>query len=48
MPFDLRWFNIFFTTFGTAFVGIIFGSLAGLQEECDEDTMPGRDESCPK
>jgi hypothetical protein len=34
MPFHLRWFNIFFTTFGTAFVGIIFGSLAGLQEEC--------------
>jgi hypothetical protein len=36
MPLQLRWFNIFLTTFGTAFVGIIFGSLAGLQEECND------------
>jgi len=35
MPFHLRWFNIFFTTFGTAFVGSVFGSLAGLQSEVD-------------
>ena len=35
MPFHLRWFNIFFTTFGTAFVGSVFGSLAGLQGEID-------------
>lgn len=33
MPFQLRWFNIFFTTFGTAFVGGVFGSLAGLKSE---------------
>lgn len=36
MPFHLRWFNIFFTTFGTAFVGTVFGSLAGLQDEIND------------
>ncbi len=30
MPFDMRWFQIFFTTFGTAFVGAVFGALADL------------------
>lgn len=33
MPFDMRWFQIFFTTFGTAFVGAVFGAAAGLQDE---------------
>lgn len=33
MPFDMRWFQIFFTTFGTAFVGAVFGAFAGLKEE---------------
>lgn len=33
MPFDMRWFNIFFTTFGTAFVGAVFGAAAGLKDE---------------
>lgn len=36
MPFDLRWFDIFFTTIGTAFVGTVLGSFAGLREEIDE------------
>jgi len=36
MPFHLRWFNIFFTTFGTAFVGTVFGSLAGLADEIND------------
>lgn len=33
MPFELRWFQIFFTTFGTAFVGAVFGAFAGLKDE---------------
>jgi hypothetical protein len=33
MPFDLRWFNIFFTTLGTAFVGSVFGGIASLKND---------------
>jgi hypothetical protein len=29
----MRWFQIFFTTFGTAFVGAVFGAAAGLKDE---------------
>jgi hypothetical protein len=33
MPFEMRWFQIFFTTFGTAFVGAVFGAAAGIKDE---------------
>jgi hypothetical protein len=33
MPFQLRWFNIFFTTLGTAFVGSVFGGMASLKSD---------------
>mmetsp|Transcript_26017 Transcript_26017/g.54751 ORF Transcript_26017/g.54751 Transcript_26017/m.54751 type:complete len:481 (-) Transcript_26017:186-1628(-) len=36
MPVNLRWFNILFAFFGTAFVGGVFGSLAGLKEEIQD------------
>lgn len=36
MPVNLRWFNIFFATIGTAFVGSVFGSLAGLKDEIED------------
>jgi len=36
MPFELRWFQIFFTTFGTAFVGAVFGAFAGLRDEVSD------------
>jgi hypothetical protein len=33
MPFELRWFQIFFTTLGTAFVGSVFGGIASLKND---------------
>jgi len=38
MPVNLRWFNIFFAPVGTAFVGSVFGSLAGLKKEIEDHT----------
>mmetsp|Transcript_24070 Transcript_24070/g.56920 ORF Transcript_24070/g.56920 Transcript_24070/m.56920 type:complete len:624 (-) Transcript_24070:175-2046(-) len=35
-PFLLRWVNIFFVTFGTAFVGSVFGSLASMRSEIND------------
>ena len=32
MPFNLRWFNLFFTIIGTTFAAAILGSLASLKE----------------
>jgi hypothetical protein len=36
MPFQLRWFNIFFTTLGTAFVGTLFGGIASLKSDVSD------------
>jgi hypothetical protein len=36
MPFQLRWFNIFFTTLGTAFVGSVFGGIASLKSDVSD------------
>lgn len=36
MPFQLRWFNIFFTTLGTAFVGSVFGGVASLRNDIQD------------
>eukprot|EP00934_Nitzschia_sp_Nitz4_P009265 Nitzschia sp. Nitz4//scaffold31_size150131//117489//120534//NITZ4_002847-RA/size150131-augustus-gene-0.8-mRNA-1//1//CDS//3329547716//9255//frame0 len=33
MPFDMRWFQIFYTTFGTAFMGAVFGAAASLKSD---------------
>jgi hypothetical protein len=33
MPFDFRWFQIFYTTFGTALVGSVFGAIASLKTD---------------
>ena len=36
MPFDMRWFQIFFTTLGTAFVGAVFGAAASLKSDISD------------
>ena len=36
MPFELRWFNIFYTTLGAALVGGIFAGLANLHVELND------------
>jgi len=33
MPFDMRWFQIFYLAFSTVFVGHVFGQLASLRGE---------------
>lgn len=36
MPYNMRWFSIFYTTLGTAFVGSVFGSIASLKNEIQD------------
>jgi hypothetical protein len=36
MPFELRWFQIFYTTLGTALVGSVFAGVANLKGELND------------
>jgi hypothetical protein len=36
MPYNMRWFQIFYTTLGTAFVGSVFGGIASLKKEIQD------------
>lgn len=36
MPFDMRWFQIFYTTLGTAFMGAVFGEAANLRNDIND------------
>ena len=38
MPFEMRWFQIIYTTFGTAMVGRVFGGIASLKADLQDLT----------